>query len=79
VKERKVTEQEADALLDGSDKVHVIPSDMMGMMKLLYNRQALILSNYRELNDRFTKLIEGMMRDEVISPQTASEALDRIL
>lgn len=73
-----MTEQEADAILDSGDSVHVIPNDTLGMLKLLYNRQALILSKYETLNKRFTRLVEGMMRDEVISPQTASDALDRL-
>ncbi len=74
-----MTEQEADAILDGGDRVHVIPSDTMGMLRLLYNRQAQILASHKKLDEKINKLIEGMMRDEVISPQTASDALDILI
>ena len=74
-----MTEREADALLDGDDKVHVIPTDVMGMLRLVYNRQAQVMAKIKSLDDKVSKLIEGMARDEVISPQTAADSLDRLI
>lgn len=74
-----MTEQQADDLLNADDKVHIIPSDVMGLLRLVYNRQAQVLSKIKALDDKVSKLIEGMAHDEVISPQTAADALDRLV
>lgn len=51
----------------------------MGLLRLVYNRQAQVLSKIKALDDKVSKLIEGMAHDEVISPQTAADALDRLV
>jgi hypothetical protein len=74
-----VTEQEADQILNSADKVHVIPNDIMGLLRLVYNRQAQVLMRIAALDEKLSKFIEGCARDEVISPQTAADALDKVI
>ena len=74
-----MTEQEADSLLDSGDSIHVVPNDMMGLLRLVYTRQAQILTGMKALDAKLNRLIEGMGRDETISPQTVADALDRLI